>query len=123
MRTILGLCAVILAIGGVLIWKSMQLPTLAGAFTGAQKTELAVLIERPKDFLNKTILVEGEVNNQCKAMGCYFYFPAGDKELRVDLEQIAMNAPMREGRPARVEGQMMPYGDGYQLVASAVEFK
>ncbi len=123
MRTILGLCAAILAIGGVLIWKSMQLPTLAGAFTGAPKTDISVLIERPKDFLNKTVLVEGEVRNQCKTMGCYFFFSAADKQLRVDLEPIAMNAPMREGRPARVEGQMMPYGDGYQLVASAVEFK
>ena len=64
MRTILGLCAAILAIGGVLIWKSMQLPTLAGAFTGAPKTDISVLIERPKDFLNKTVLVEGEVRNQ-----------------------------------------------------------
>jgi len=48
---------------------------------------------------------------------------AGEKTLRVDLEKIAMNAPMREGRPARVEGHMVPYGDGYQLFASAIEFR
>ena len=29
----------------------------------------------------------------------------------------------RDGRPALVEGQLMPYGTGYQLVATAVEFK
>ena len=123
MRTILGICAAILVIGGVLLWKSTRLPTLAGGFTGAPKTAVADLIERPKDFLNKTVLIEGEIRQQCKAMGCYFFFDAGDKQLRVDIEGILMNAPNREGRPARVEGQMMPYGDGYQLVASAVEFQ
>ena len=123
MRTILTLCAAILVIGGVLIWRSMQLPTLAGEFAGAPKTQVADLIDRPKDFLNKTVAIEGKISQQCKSMGCYFFFKVGEKELRVDLEQIAMNAPMREGRPAKVEGQMMPYGDGYQLVASAVEFQ
>jgi hypothetical protein len=101
----------------------MQLPTRAGDFTGAPKTEVIALIERPKEYLKKTVQVEGEVQHQCKAMGCFFFFSVGDKQLRVDLEQIAMNAPMREGRPARVEGQMVPFADGYQLLASAVEFQ
>jgi hypothetical protein len=44
--------------------------------------------------------------------------------LRVELSEIAMTAPKRRnGRPARVEGQLMPYDHGYQLVATAVEFK
>ena len=30
---------------------------------------------------------------------------------------------MKEGRTARVEGQMVPYFDGHQFHASAVEFK
>ena len=122
MRIILGLCAAIAVIGGVLIWKSMQLPTIAGAFTGATKAEVAVLIERPQAFLNQTVLIEGEIRQQCKTMGCYFFFAAGDKQLRVDIEQILMNAPNREGRPARVEGFMTPFGEGYQFQASAVEF-
>lgn len=122
MRIILGLCAAIAVIGGVLIWKSMQSPTIAGAFTGATKTEVAELIERPRAFLNQTVLIEGEIRQQCKAMGCYFFFAAGDKQLRVDIEQILMNAPNREGRLARVEGFLTPFGEGYQFQASAVEF-
>ncbi len=123
MRTILGLCAAILAIGAVLIWRGTQLPTHYGDFTGAPKTAVADLIERPKEFLDKVVLVEGEIREQCKTMGCYFFFHSGDKMLRVDLEQIAMNAPMREARPVRVEGQLVPFDHGYQLVASAVEFQ
>lgn len=123
MRTILGLCAAILVIGGVLIWRSTQHPALFGSFSGAPITAVADLIERPKDFLNKTVLVEGEVTRQCKTMGCYFFFTSGEKYLRADLNRIAMKAPMREGRLVRVEGLMVPYGDSYQLLASAVEFQ
>jgi hypothetical protein len=56
-------------------------------------------------------------------MGCYFYFHEGDKTLRVDLQAVAMTAPRKNGHAARVEGRLEPYGDGYQLFASAVEFK
>ena len=123
MRIILGLCAATLTIGGVLIWRGTQLPTHYGNFTGATKAPVADLIERPKEFLNKAVLVEGEVRQQCKTMGCYFFFISGEKMLRVDLEQLTMNAPMREGRPVRVEGQLVPFDHSYQLVASAVEFQ
>ena len=123
MKTILGMCAVILVAGGFLLWRSMQLPTLSGTFTGAPEVQVAALIEKPKDYLDKTVTIKGQVLQQCKAMGCFFFFAVGEKQLRVDLEKIAMNAPMREGHVARVEGQMMPFGDGYQLVASAVEFQ
>ena len=123
MKTILVLCAAILLGGGVMMWRSMKLPEVVGSFTSAPKTNVADLIERPKDFQNRTVSIEGQISQQCKAMGCFFFFAVGEKQLRVDLEPIAMSAPMREGRMAKVEGQMMPYGDGYQFVASAVEFK
>lgn len=123
MRTIFALCGLTLLIGGFFIWRAMQLPTLYGTFTGAPQAAVADLIERPKDFLGKTVTVEGKISEQCKTMGCFFFFRAEKSTLRVELQEIAMNAPMREGHDARVEGQIVPYGDGYQLFASAVEFK
>jgi hypothetical protein len=56
-------------------------------------------------------------------MGCFFFLRSGKGTLRVDLQEIAMKAPLREGRTARVEGQVVPYNGGYQLYASAVEFE
>jgi hypothetical protein len=123
MRTIISICVLTLVSGSFAVWKVAQSPTSFGKFTGAPDAPVADLVERPKDFLGKTVLVSGSVRRQCKSMGCFFFFNAGDKSLRVDLEEIAMNAPMKEGHQARVEGQIVPYRDGYQLFASAVEFQ
>ena len=123
MRTIFILCGLILVVGGVFAWRLMEMPTHYGTFTGAPQVDVADLVERPKEFLKKTVSVKGTVRQQCKTMGCYFFMPSGTKMLRVELQPIAMKAPMREGHQARVEGQMVPYGDSYQLFASAVEFE
>ena len=123
MRTILILCALTLGLGATLIWKAVRLPNQFGTFTGAPKAEVADLMNRPKDFLHKTVTIEGTVRQQCTTMGCFFFFLSGKNSLRVELQEIAMKAPARNGRLARVEGQVVPYGDGYQFLASAVEFE
>jgi hypothetical protein len=61
MRTILILCAVTLVAGAAMIWKTVRLPSHYGVFTGAPKADVADLIERPKDFLRKTVTIEGTV--------------------------------------------------------------
>jgi hypothetical protein len=123
MRTILILCALILAGAGVFTWRALRTPTRFGTFNGAPTVEVAALVDSPKSFLGKAVAVNGIVREQCKAMGCFFSLVAGSKTLRVELQDIAMTAPMREGHPARIEGHIFPYGDAYQLVANAVEFK
>jgi len=122
MKKILILCAVILAAGSVFIWRAVAKPSRFGNFTNAPRAEVAALVERPKDYVGKLVSVDGTITEQCKAMGCYFNFKDGGKSLRVDLQDIAMTAPMHEGKPARVEGQLVPYGEAYQLYATAVEF-
>src|SRR6266571_2522243 len=109
MKTILVLCGLTLVVGAALIWKAVRLPSHFGAFTGAPKAEVAALIDRPKDFLHKTVAIDGIVREQCTTMGCFFFFLSGKNMLRVDLRDIAMNSPRRNGRPARVEGQIVPY--------------
>ena len=123
MRTILTIAALILIAGGVLVWNATRLPDKFGDFTGAPQADVADVVARPQQYLHKTVLLEGEVRKQCTTMGCYFFFPAGRHYLRVDLADVAMNAPRREGHHARVEGQVVPYNDAYQFWASAVEFK
>lgn len=124
MRNIFILCGLVLALGAGWLFKTLRVPTVYGTFAGAPRVEVSELIARPQEHLHKTVAVEDVIRDQCTSMGCYFFFYAGDKPLRVELAEIAMNAPKRRnGRKARVEGQLVPYDHGYQLVATAVEFE
>ena len=123
MKTILAICVLTLAIGGGFAWRALQMPSKYGDFSGATRVEVANLVERPKEFVGKLVSVEGTIADQCKTMGCFFFIHSDKDSLRIDLQEIAMNAPMNEGRKARVEGQLVPYGETYQLVATAIEFK
>ena len=123
MKTIFAICGVTLLAGAFLLWKATRAPSVYGEFTTALAIPVADLVQRPKDFVGKTVATEGRISEQCQSMGCFFFFHSGEKILRVELKDIAMTAPMREGHRARVEGQIVPFSDGYQLYASGVEFK
>lgn len=123
MKTIFALCGVILILGGIWMYHATRMPNKYGTFVGVPEAKVADLIAKPKDYLHKTVAAEGIVREQCTTMGCYFFFHDGDKMLRVDIAEVAMNAPRKNGKHVRVEGQMVKYGDGYQLSAYAVEFE
>jgi hypothetical protein len=123
LRVILAICISTLVAGTLVVWNAMRWPDQFGTFTGIEHTEIAALVDTPKDFIGKTVAVQGTVREQCKTMGCFFYLQAGKKTLRVDLEEIAMKAPRKEGHSAHVEGRIGPYGDGFQLFATAVRFE
>ncbi len=124
MKKIFALCAAVLIAAGVMIYRSTRLPNKFGTFTGAPAVAVAELIARPKDHLRKTLAIEGVIRNQCTSMGCYFFFFEGNDMLRVDLQEVAMNAPRgMNGHRALAEGVLVPFNGGYQLAATAVEFK
>lgn len=124
MKVIFALCGIILLVGAFLLWTTLKMPTKFGEFTGAPKVEIIDVINHPQDYLHKTVSLEGVIANQCQTMGCYFFFVIDTKELRVDLADVAMNAPQRrDGHRVRVEGRTVPYNNGYQFMASAVEFQ
>jgi hypothetical protein len=122
-KTILGLCAAILIVGSIVAYRATRSPDRFGEFTGAPEVPTAEVVKNPRGYLNRTISLEGVVRDQGLAMGCHFFFREGKDSLRVDLQDIAMNAPRREGRRVRVEGRIVPSGDGFQLSATAVEFQ
>ena len=97
MKLIFALCATVFIGGGVLLYRTTRMPNEYGAFSGAPKVEVIDLIERPKAYLRKTVAVEGIVREQCTSMGCFFFFREGEKTLRIDIQEIAMNAPRKNG--------------------------
>ncbi len=123
MKKIFLFCVLSVAVATAMIWRAVAQPSRFGVFTSAPRAEVAVLIKDPEAFVGKTVQIEGTISEQCKSMGCFFFFRSGKETLRVDLQEIAMKAPMKEGRAARVEGQIVPYNGAYQFYASAVEFE
>lgn len=123
MKTIFAICGVVLIIGGILLYRNMHEPKIFGEFINAPKVSVLEVIEHPEEFLQKTVLIEGTITDQCTSMGCYFFFHEGIKQLRVDIAPVAMTAPKgQNGKKAKVEGRTIPYDKGYQFSASAVEF-
>lgn len=123
MKSILILCTATLVVASVFVWRAVAKPSRFGVFAGAPSAEVAALIERPAEFAGKPVTIEGTVTAQCKAAGCFFSFRAGASALRVVLSDIVPNLPYKEGRTARVEGQLQGYSGAYQFYASAVEFQ
>jgi hypothetical protein len=122
-KKILILCAATFVVATIFVWRAIARPSRFGRFTNAPRAGLAELVEHPKEFLGKTVALDGTVTAQCKASGCFFSFRAGASSLRVDLQDLGGRIPYREGHRARVEGQLGPYGAEYELFASAVEFQ
>lgn len=123
MKTIFALCASILIFAAIWLEHSRSEPVRFGTFVSATPADVPSLLTRPEQFAGKTVSVQGRIAQQCRSMGCFFFFQFGRQALRIDLQEIAMHAPMREGKTARVEGQLVPYDGGYQLYATAVEFR
>ena len=123
MRKIFTLCVLTVLVAAVFLWRAAARPARFGAFTGVPKASVDSVIADPKSYLTRTVEIEGVISEQCKSMGCYFFFKSGKGALRVDLQEVAMKAPLREGRKARVEGRTVPYDGGYQFFANAVEFE
>lgn len=123
MKIILGLCIAVLLGAAVFFWQYTQRSQTFGEFSNAPLGKVEDVLAAPERFAKQTVRIEGLIAKQCESMGCFFYFRAGTKELRVDLADIAMHAPKgKDGHRAVVEGRTVPYERGYQFSASAVRF-
>ena len=67
--------------------------------------------------------IEGVVVRQCPSTGCWFYLRDGaGKELKVEMGDTVPKLPARKGKGAAVEGRLIPYGERFEFVGTAVEF-
>ena len=124
MKKILTICALTVVLAAVFIWRATAKPSRFGTFTGAPKAEVAIVDCRSRrHFWARRSRLKAPSRNNASPWAASSTFKFGKDSLRVDLQEVAMHAPMREGGAARVEGQMVPFNDGYQFYASAVEFK
>lgn len=129
MKTILTLCAVIL-VGAIaaLAWKSISSEDHFGKpFAGLSTADIPDIVAKPDAYLGKPVAVHGVLKRQCPATGCWFFLadPADPtaKQLKVEMGDTTPKLPKRMGRTARVEGQLIKFGDGYEFIGVAVTFE
>ncbi|HXX93108.1 MAG TPA: hypothetical protein VEN81_05710 [Planctomycetota bacterium] len=125
MKTIFVLCGLCLA--GAVAWVVFERPWAdhhGGPFRGLPAVGMAELLARPGDYLKKEVRLEGRVRRECPCCGCWIVLgdPAG-RELRVESGDTVGHLPYRLGKHAIVEGELIRYGEGYELIGAAVEFR
>ena len=90
---------------------------------GLERAGIARMLEKPADYLQKDVHIEGTVTRQCPECGCWFLLrEEGGGELKVEAGDLSEPVPYRPGRKAVVEGRLIRFGEGYEFVASALEF-
>ncbi len=77
MRKIFVLCILTAMVATAMVWRALGKPSRFGTFTTAPKAGVATLIADPQAFLGKPVEIEGTITEQCKAMGCFFFFHSG----------------------------------------------
>ena len=101
----------LVAFAGALALLVVLIPTPATAQNRIIKGK--VINEKGDPIEGATVAIQGTVRQQCTAMGCYFFFLSGKTMLRVELQEIAMTAPRKNGHLSRVEGQIRSTRDDH----------
>lgn len=78
------------------------------------------LINKSKDFIGKTVKVEGQIVNECP--GGHWFYLKGDKEI-IYVTLSGFILPQRVGKTAVVEGSLIDNNGTPALLGKGVEIK
>jgi hypothetical protein len=82
---------------------------LGAEITLTEKTRISDILSDPESYLDKTVLVEGEVLEVCPMMGCWMELKSDDGEgmIKVKVKDGEIVFPMEaKGKTALVEGNV-----------------
>ena len=74
-----------------------------------EKTKISDILSNPEDYLDKTVLVEGEVLDVCSMMGCWIELKSdvGEEKIKVKVKDGEIVFPEEaKGKNALVEGKV-----------------
>ena len=82
------------------------------------------LLASTRDYVGKTIKVEGNVAKVCQSMGCWLSFEDGESTITVNMKDHAFSvAKDGAGSWCEAEGTVAQVGEEFTLTAHAVRMK
>ena len=125
MKVIFILCGVILlGAAAFFVFAHSERDHYGNEFRGYPAADLGAMGDHPQEFLKRDLTIRGTITRQCPSSGCWFFLrDAGSKELKVEMGDTTPKLPQRIGRTATVEGRLISFGESFEFVGTAVEFR
>ena len=93
-------------------------------FTDAPEVAIARLLESPDSFRRQPVRVQGEIERQCPAAGCWLFLRDEEgRSIRVELGDYFPRLPIHVGGVAEVEGEWIPKGDSHEFIGTRITFR
>jgi len=91
------------------------------AAVAAAKTRIADILQDPKGFDGKMVVVEGRIATECPS-GCWFTLKDGNAVIYIDLAPSNLVIPQRKGSLAKVTADVVTEGSDVYLIGTKVDF-
>jgi hypothetical protein len=91
------------------------------AVAAPQAARIAEILQAPKGFDGKTVVVEGKIASECPS-GCWFTLKDGNATIYIDLNPSNLVIPQRKGSNARVTAKVITEGSDVYLIGTKVDF-
>jgi len=94
---------------------------LPPAVAVAKTARIGEILQDPKGFGGKTVVVEGKIASECPS-GCWFTLKDGNAVIYIDLNPSNMVIPQRKGSYAKVTAEVVTEGSDVYLIGKKVDF-
>jgi hypothetical protein len=91
------------------------------AVAAPQAARIAQILQDPKGFDGKIVVVEGKIASECPS-GCWFTLKDGNAVIYIDLNPSNLVIPQRKGSNAKVTAKVITEGSDVYLIGTKVVF-